>query len=81
MNHVCRPQGLTCRWIEEFTRAVHMVCPDAPVVKCNSNQSLDETWTKYEKEFLQSQCLKNETVQKIVLYEIDYNDVLTPSQR
>lgn len=81
MNHVCRPKVLTCRWMEEFTKAIHIVCPDAPMVKCNSTQSLEETWNQYEKDLMQSRCLKNDTVQKIVLYEMDYNDVLTPSQR
>lgn len=78
---VCRPKVLTTRWIEEFTQAIHMVCPDAKAIKCTPDRTLEETWSAYEQHLAQSQCLKHPTVQRIVNYEEDYNDILTPSQR
>ena len=74
---VCRPTKITCRWLQEITEAIHLVCPDAQPVKCGGGSvSPGSLWTDYLDTLQQrTTCATMPKVQQILKFEMDYNDV------
>lgn len=77
---VCRPSRLTHRWVHEMSAAIHRLCPSlSPVPRSTTDSDTmpEEVWNQYFNELASkhSQCLQNETVQKVLSYELDYNDL------
>lgn len=74
---ICRPERITCRWIFEISEAINNVCKDSNVpayIFCIKKGSAEQEWRHYFDLLSSSNCIKNPTVQKILNFEVDYND-------
>lgn len=79
MTHICRPQKITPRWINEITKAINKQCPQERElfpIQVSNQDNLESIWNDYiHKLENNKKCIKNPTVQKILKFEIDYNDL------
>ena len=80
MNEVCRPKKLTCRWLREITGVIDTICRHngmnniGYIAYCNEDNT-GKIWETYLKNLHASKCYSNSTVQDILYYRVDYNDV------
>lgn len=77
---VCRPKNITCRWLLEITRSISVVCyrnHTLEIQKCTKGQE-EAIWKSFMSHFKleHSSCHKNKTVQSILNFDMDYNDIL-----
>lgn len=73
-ERVCRPPRLTCRWIQELTLAISILCPKVPPIQtCPTD--LEHLWAQYWSR-LSPECLAQKQVQQILQYEVDYHEIL-----
>lgn len=73
---LCRPPKITCRWIEEMSEAIHTQCPSQPILKCIKGSSPEYLWDIYWKNLQKNTaCINHPTVQKILRFEVDYNQI------
>jgi hypothetical protein len=79
MNDVCRPKVVTCRWMKEFSSAIHNICPTQPRIdKCETMTSLEleAVWKSYVTNLNRSKCNTYPIVQQIKAFEVDYREYL-----
>ncbi len=74
MTSVCRPEKITCRWVQEITEAINVLCPQAERVYCTPNHA-EALWATYTEQEL-PKCLHHPKVNQIIRFEIDYNDII-----
>jgi len=77
---ICRPPTITCRWLNEMTRALSMcdALPIVSMVQCQtSRQTPSQLWTEYVARH-QLTTTTNEDVQAILSFEKDYHEFLEP---
>lgn len=72
---VCRPQHLTCRWVNEMTAALQKICPSLPrPSECVPSQA-EQVWQEYWSQFNRHQCAHHPVVQQVLAFEIDYREI------
>lgn len=70
-KEACRPSTITCRWLREITESIHNVCSSIePITECNDPEIQFRDFVKNRVE--NHSC--SDTVEKILRYEVDYND-------
>lgn len=78
-REICRPQRLTCRWVFEITRAISVICADAPTVSyC---KDAEHEWRLYLLQLDHHPCGRNPEVGRVLQYERDYRDYLEPEDQ
>lgn len=76
--HVCRPQRLTCRWVEEMTAALRRICPSLPRPNPCVPAQAEQVWQEYWSQFSHHQCAHHPIVQQVLAYELDYREIDKP---
>ncbi len=75
---ICRPPVISCRWLNEMTRAL-ATCDTLPIIsleQCQKSlQTPEQLWTQYVAQN-ELTIVKNENVQAILSFEKDYHEFL-----
>ena len=78
MIHV-DPKVITCRWMKEFSLAIHNICPHRPLInKCETLTcvELETVWKSYVTDLNRSKCNSHPVVQDIKAFKVDYREYI-----
>jgi len=74
---MCSNTRKTCRWLREISTAVSILCPNLSIIdKCGTYSDNEIIYKMWVKELEKNKCYKNEKVQDILEYKLDYNEIL-----